>query len=76
MKRIPMLAAVLIGLFGRDADAFNVRIEYLHPTSHVSASGEYALFVDPSDIMGSGPADYRLTRHGETVWTNRFPFSL
>ena len=76
MKRIPILAAVLFGLFGRDADAFTVRIEYLHPTSHVSASGEYALFVDPSHVMGSGPADYRLTCNGITVWTNRFPFSL
>ena len=76
MKNALLLAAALLGLLNRDAAAFNARIEYLHPTSHVSASGEYALFVDPSDIMGSGPADYRLTRHGETVWTNRFPFSL
>ena len=76
MKNALLLAAVLLGLFGRDAAAWSARTEYLHPTSHVSASGEYALFVDPSDIMGSGPADYRLTCHGETVWTNRFPFSL
>lgn len=76
MKRIPMLSAVLFGLLARAAAAWNARTEYLHPTSHISASGEYALFVDPSDIMGSGPADYRLTRHGETVWTHRFPFSL
>ena len=76
MKNALLLAAALLVLPSRDAPAFSTRIEYLHPTSHVSASGEYALFVDPSDIMGSGPADYRLTRHGETVWTNRFPFSL
>ena len=76
MKNALLLAAALLGLLNRHATAFNARIEYLHPTSHVSTSGEYALFVDPSDIMGSGPADYRLTRHGETVWTNRFPFSL
>ncbi len=76
MKNALLLAAALLGLLDRDAAAWNARTEYLHPTSHVSASGEYALFVDPSDIMGSGPADYRLARHGETVWTNRFPFSL
>ena len=76
MKNALLLAAALLVLPSRDAPAFSTRIEYLHPTSHVSASGEYALFVDPSDVMGSGPADYRLTRHGETVWTHRFPFSL
>ena len=76
MKKVLLLVAVLFGLLSRDADAFTARIEYLHPTSHMSASGEYALFVDPSHILGRGPADYRLTRNGETIWTNRFPFSL
>ena len=76
MKRILILAGVLLGLLERNAAAWNARTEYLHPTSHVSASGEYALFVDPSHVMGSGPADYRLARNGETVWTNRFPFAL
>ena len=76
MKNALLLATALLGLLDRHATAFSVRIEYLHPTSHVSASGEYALFVDPSHVMGSGPADYRLARNGETVWTNRFPFSL
>ncbi|MGD9612290.1 MAG: hypothetical protein AB7V22_05240 [Kiritimatiellia bacterium] len=76
MKRILILAGVLSALPGGRAEAFSLRTEYLHPTSHVSASGEYALFVDPSCLMGSGPADYRLARNGETVWTNRFPFSL
>ena len=76
MKHVLLFAAALLGLLERDAAAFTARIEYLHPTSHVSASGEYALFVDPSHVLGRGPADYRLTHNGETVWTNRFPFSL
>ena len=48
----------------------------LNPASYSSASGEYVLSVDPSDLNGRGPADCRFTRNGETVWTNRFPFSF
>lgn len=39
MKNALLLAAALLGLLARHATAFSVRIEYLHPTSHVSASG-------------------------------------
>ncbi|MGD9780589.1 MAG: hypothetical protein AB7V14_00390 [Kiritimatiellia bacterium] len=48
----------------------------LDPATYSSASGEYALSVDPSDIDGRGPADCRFSRNGETVWTNRFPFTF
>lgn len=48
----------------------------LNPAAYSSSSGEYLLSVNPSDLNGRGPADCRLARHGETVWTNRFPFSF
>ena len=48
----------------------------LDPATYSSASGEYALSVDPSDLDGRGPADCRFVRNGETVWTNRFPFTF
>lgn len=48
----------------------------LDPATYSSASGEYALSVDPSDLDGRGPADCRFVRNGEPVWTNRFPFTF
>ena len=48
----------------------------LDPATYSSSSGEYALSVDPSDINGRGPADCRFVRNGETVWTNRLPFTF
>ena len=39
----------------------------LDPATYSSASGEYALSVDPSDLDGRGPADCRFVRNGETI---------
>lgn len=48
----------------------------LNPKTHVSPSGAYSLAVDPTDLYGRGPADYRFTREGKTVWARRMPYSL
>jgi len=48
----------------------------LNPRTYRSASGEFAVHVNPSDLHGRGPADYRFARNGEAVWTNHFPFTL
>ena len=48
----------------------------LNPYERVSPSSEYALSVNPSDLYGRGPADYRFAKNGVTAWTNRFDFTL
>jgi hypothetical protein len=48
----------------------------LNPRTYVSPSGVYMLMVDPTDLYGRGPADYRFTKDGKTIWANRLPYSL
>ncbi|MFA5206171.1 MAG: hypothetical protein WC708_17380, partial [Lentisphaeria bacterium] len=48
----------------------------LNPATYVSSSGEYSLWVNPRDLYGNGPADYRFTKHGATLWSKRLPFTL
>jgi hypothetical protein len=50
--------------------------DVLDPATHVSPSGRFVLSVEPGAKDGSGPADYRLARDGETVWKRRLPVSL
>ncbi len=42
--------------------------EVLQPTDHASPSGRWVLHVAPSRPDGGGPAGYRMSRDGETVW--------
>lgn len=48
----------------------------LNPHRYVSASGRYALTVDPVDRFGRTTADCRLKRDGVAVWSARLPFTL
>ena len=41
----------------------------LNPREYASPSGEFVLHVDPSDLYGRGPADYRLARKGKLTWS-------
>lgn len=50
--------------------------DVLNPKTYTSPSGQYELFVDPSVMDGSGPANYRLSRDGKEVWAGKRPFSL
>lgn len=50
--------------------------EPVQPTEYRSASGEFSIFVDPTDLVGRGPADYVLRKRGEVVWTGRRDFTL
>jgi sugar lactone lactonase YvrE len=50
--------------------------EAVHPRSYASPSGEFVLFVDPTDIHARGPASYRLTRAGRTAWEGSKPYSF
>jgi DNA-binding beta-propeller fold protein YncE len=48
----------------------------LNPKTYVSPSGVYSLAVDPTDLYGRGPADYRFTKDGKSVWAGRRPYTL
>jgi hypothetical protein len=88
MKRIPLLAVarcapiILIGMlatglpFAERAHASGRPPSVLHPYTRESRSGTYALHVNPSDWLGRGPADYRFTKQGVTVWSGTLDFTL
>jgi hypothetical protein len=72
-----LLAGVLAGLgTGLAARASEAPPEPVHPRSYASPSGEFVLFVDPTDIYARGPGDYRLARAGRTAWEGRKPYTL
>ena len=48
----------------------------VNPATYSSLSGEFALSVNPTDLFGRGPADYRFTKNGTVVWAKRLPFTL
>ena len=48
----------------------------LNPAAYVSPSGTCSLTVDPTDLYGRGPADYRCTKDGNVVWAHRLPYTL
>lgn len=48
----------------------------LNPKTYVSPSGVYSLAVDPTDLYGRGPADYRFTKAGKIVWASRLPYTF
>jgi hypothetical protein len=48
----------------------------LNPTTYLSPSGEYSLFINPDHRYGNGSASYRLTRQDTVVWEGKRPFTL
>lgn len=69
-----MLAlAVLVAFAGAPAAQ---GFQDLDPSTYVSPSGEYALFVDPSARTGAGEGRYRFTRKGEELWSGTRPWTL
>lgn len=48
----------------------------VNPATYHSASGKYALYVDPSDRDGRGPAFYRLSTKKGVVWSGTLPFTF
>ena len=48
----------------------------LNPKTYTSPSGAYKLDVDPSNMHGQGGGTYRLTRHGEEVWSGQRALTL
>lgn len=48
----------------------------LNPKTYRSRSGEYTLFVDPSNPKGHGKAAYAFRHKGKLVWEGERPFTL
>lgn len=48
----------------------------LNPYRAASANGEWVLHVNPTDLLGRGPADYRMEHEGRVAWSNSLPFTL
>ncbi len=48
----------------------------LQPTGYASPSGEFVLFVDPTNRLGKGPGNYTLSRDGVEVWASEHPITL
>ena len=76
LKIILLVAEIFISVCGTASAEKLGSSPTLNPTTHVSLSGEYSLFVKPTDRLGRGPADYRFTKGGETLWEQRLPFTL
>lgn len=48
----------------------------IQPWTYRSPAGTHALFVDPTDRHGLGPARYAMTRAGEPLWERELEFTL
>jgi hypothetical protein len=49
---------------------------FVNPSTYSSPSGEFSLFVDPTDRLGRGPAEYRFIKRGAVSWAKQLPFTL
>ncbi len=67
---LPVIAAAS-GFAGGDSPPPN-----LNPQTYVSPSGVYALKIDPSDLHGKGPGDYRFTKDGKAIWEIKLPYTF
>jgi hypothetical protein len=72
---LPALAAHLLAV-APGAAAQRSPTPALDPRTDVSASGAYALRVEPGSPAGRGGASYRLDRNGATAWSAELPFTL
>jgi len=71
-----VIAVALIAYCPAQAWAQFPMPKVVDPARYTSPSGEYTLNVNPSREHGEGPADYRLTRRGQKVWSAHLPFTL
>ena len=76
LRSCVMLISIAFVLLSVRASAQRAPPKAIHSARYASPSGEYVLFVDPSDIYGRGPAKYRMTRSGEELWQAEKPYTL
>src|SRR5436190_24400555 len=69
--------AAAVALLALAAPAAAQRGDYaLDPQTYRSPSGEYELFVDPSQRTGAGEASYRFTKKGAELWAGKRAWTL
>ena len=75
-RRIVLIVSVLVFGSIEGRASFPAPPSTLNPTTYPSASGKYALYVNPSDPQGRGKGAYRLTLDGRAVWSGEKPYTL
>ncbi|MFI4882779.1 MAG: hypothetical protein ACIAQU_09365 [Phycisphaerales bacterium JB064] len=70
--RMPLALVLLAVLLATRAHAQHI----LDPQTYTSPSGQYELFVDPSDREGVGPATLTMSKDGQQLWQREQPFTL
>jgi len=76
LRSSPTIALTAASLIALAVVAAGQSLGDLDPTTYVSPSGEYALFVDPSERSGAGEGRYRFTQKGEELWSGSRPWTL
>src|SRR5262245_28191087 len=67
------LSGALVSLGPASAQLHDVTLD---PRTYASPSGEYELFVDPSQRTGGGEGRYRFARNGLVLWTGTRSWTL
>ncbi|RYD77219.1 MAG: hypothetical protein EOP84_15830 [Verrucomicrobiaceae bacterium] len=70
-----LLLILLVG-FHSQAVASQQPPQVLNVKTYASASGKHVLEVDPTDLYGRGPGNYRMMIEGKEVWSAALPFTL
>lgn len=75
---VPSLLAVfcVLGLLSSAARASMAPPQVVHLKTYASASGKYVLEVDPTELYGRGPGQYRLMVDGKEAWAKTLPLTL
>lgn len=67
--------AALLALVTKN-DAVQAQSPILNPKTYFSHSGDFSLYVNPSDKHGKAGATYRLNRNNEIVWEGKRSYTL
>lgn len=78
MPKLPKYLVLMMGclLLAPSLMARRASIPNLEPTTYHSPSGEFSLYVNPSDRMGVGSAEYRFQRGDEVLWEGERELTL
>jgi hypothetical protein len=83
VRQRPSRAALVVAIVGMAIGSGPSRLlasegppPVLNPKIYTSTSGQFAIYVNPGDMLGRGGALYRLTKGGQEVWSGRKAFTL
>lgn len=73
-----MVAFIVLAVLASPLSKANLQVPDpdLDPATYLSSSGKFALWVNPSEPDGSGPATYRLSEGTTVKWTKTLPFTF